>query len=245
MLRNSPDLGRSAFDFIENVQCLTTPGEIMNAMRTVLSGFGFEYLCFNFLPGPAQNFEDVLLANSLPAGWLELYIEKQFAHADPSMRHCKRMLRPFRWLKDSPYDPEQEPRAVEFVHRTIDFGLLDGFVVPIASSAGKVGAMWGGGQAVDLPERDIPALHLMAIYAFDRVLRLRQPLWNERPRLTPREQEVLTWAALGKPAWEIGEILTISKRTANAHITNARRKLGAVNRTQAVMIALRDRIIQP
>ncbi|MGD0333475.1 MAG: helix-turn-helix domain-containing protein [Xanthobacteraceae bacterium] len=54
----------------------------------------------------------------------------------------------------------------------------------------------------------------------------------------------MTWAARGKPAWEIGEILKISKRTANAHIENARRKLDAVNRTQAVVIALRDRIIQ-
>ena len=69
-------------------------------------------------------------------------------------------------------------------------------------------------------------------------------LRTKKPSLTPREQEVLTWAARGKPAWEIGEILKISKRTANAHIDNARRKLDAVNRTQAVVIALRDRIIQ-
>jgi DNA-binding CsgD family transcriptional regulator len=61
--------------------------------------------------------------------------------------------------------------------------------------------------------------------------------------LTPREREVLTWAALGKSAWEIGEILHITKRTVDEHVRTAARKLGAMNRTQAVAIALRNRII--
>ncbi len=61
--------------------------------------------------------------------------------------------------------------------------------------------------------------------------------------LTPREVEVLTWAARGKAAWEIGEILHIAKRTVDEHIQTAVQKLGAANRTQAVAIALLTRII--
>jgi DNA-binding CsgD family transcriptional regulator len=62
--------------------------------------------------------------------------------------------------------------------------------------------------------------------------------------LTPREVEVLTWAARGKSAWEIGEILHIAKRTVDEHVQHAARKLGAANRTQAVAIALLNRIIE-
>ncbi len=61
--------------------------------------------------------------------------------------------------------------------------------------------------------------------------------------LTPREREVLWWAAEGKSAWEIGEILGIAKRTVDEHTQKAIRKLGAFNRTQAVAIALRQRLI--
>ena len=61
--------------------------------------------------------------------------------------------------------------------------------------------------------------------------------------LTPREREVLWWAAQGNPAREIGEILHITKRTVDEHTHNAVRKLGAANRTQAVAIALRARLI--
>ncbi len=61
--------------------------------------------------------------------------------------------------------------------------------------------------------------------------------------LTPRESEVLTWVAQGKSAWEIGEILDIAKRTVDEHVQTAVRKIGAANRTHAVAIAIRDRLI--
>jgi len=64
-----------------------------------------------------------------------------------------------------------------------------------------------------------------------------------KPALTPREREVLAWVAQGKSAWEIGEILNITKRTVDEHAQAAVRKLGAVNRTHAVAIALRESII--
>jgi DNA-binding CsgD family transcriptional regulator len=67
----------------------------------------------------------------------------------------------------------------------------------------------------------------------------------ETGSLTPREIEVLMWAARGKSAWEIGVILQITKRTIDEHIHTAMRKLGASNRTQAVAIAIRDNIIKP
>jgi LuxR family quorum sensing-dependent transcriptional regulator len=99
------------------------------------------------------------------------------------------------------------------------------------------------GPTPELTTRTTPALHLIALYAFDRMHRLvgRPPV--QRPRLTAREREVLMWTAHGKSAWEIGEILGIAKRTVDEHAQSAFRKLGAVNRTQAVAIAVRERLI--
>jgi LuxR family transcriptional regulator, quorum-sensing system regulator BjaR1 len=50
--------------------------------------------------------------------------------------------------------------------------------------------------------------------------------------------------ANGKSAWEIGEILHITKRTVDEHVQTAVRKLGAANRTHAVALALRDGLIK-
>lgn len=73
----------------------------------------------------------------------------------------------------------------------------------------------------------------------------RQPRNRTKSRvLTSREAEVLTWVARGKSAWEIGEILDITKRTVDEHVHAAVRKIGAVNRTHAVALAIRDRVIE-
>jgi len=61
--------------------------------------------------------------------------------------------------------------------------------------------------------------------------------------LTRREREVLAWVQQGKTAWEVSQILDISKRTVDEHVQTAIRKLDATNRTHAVAIALRDGLI--
>ena len=70
------------------------------------------------------------------------------------------------------------------------------------------------------------------------------PVPAEHRSLTLREREVLWWAAQGKSALDIADILRITKRTVDEHIQNAARRLGAANRTQAVAIALRERLIR-
>lgn len=64
-----------------------------------------------------------------------------------------------------------------------------------------------------------------------------------RPRLSERERECLAWASIGKTAWEISEILTISEHTVVAHLNAATRKLGAVSRGHAIAQALRLGVI--
>jgi LuxR family quorum sensing-dependent transcriptional regulator len=63
-------------------------------------------------------------------------------------------------------------------------------------------------------------------------------------RLTPREREILTWAAAGKSAWETAIILSISQKTVVHHLDHIRRKLGAANTTQAVVVALQSGELQ-
>lgn len=56
--------------------------------------------------------------------------------------------------------------------------------------------------------------------------------------LTARERECLLWTARGKTAWEIARIVGRSRGTVNFHLQSAMRKLDAVNKTQAVAIAV-------
>jgi DNA-binding CsgD family transcriptional regulator len=62
--------------------------------------------------------------------------------------------------------------------------------------------------------------------------------------ITEREREVLTWAARGLSSRDTGVVLDIAKRTVDEHMQTVARKLGAANKTQAVAIAIRDRLIE-
>jgi DNA-binding response OmpR family regulator len=73
----------------------------------------------------------------------------------------------------------------------------------------------------------------------------RSELWPKLVQLNDREVETLTWVARGKTSAEIAQILGLTKRTVDFHIDNARTKLGAATRTQAVIKAATGRIIYP
>lgn len=61
----------------------------------------------------------------------------------------------------------------------------------------------------------------------------------ESTRLTEREQEVLVLLAEGLSAAEVGEKLFMSESTAKSHIARIYQKLGAANRAQALVTAMR------
>jgi DNA-binding CsgD family transcriptional regulator len=65
----------------------------------------------------------------------------------------------------------------------------------------------------------------------------------QRPALSAREQEVLLLLANGAPNKVIARRLDISVHTAKFHVASLLTKLGAVNRTDAIAIAMREGLV--
>jgi LuxR family quorum sensing-dependent transcriptional regulator len=91
------------------------------------------------------------------------------------------------------------------------------------------------GPNPDLGTREKAKLRLASLSAHSRLQSIWKPRRCSLPPLSPREREVLQWAAVGKSDWEIGEILSISEKTVNAHIENIKRKYGVTSRIHAVV----------
>jgi DNA-binding CsgD family transcriptional regulator len=228
---------------VETFEGISSPQDIFAALKKALNFTGLRHFCLNLFPRPATHFSDLILACEVPPAWLELYLRENFAAVDPSIRHCRRVVIPFEYSQ-APYDAFREPRAAEVMHRAHDFGLADGTLFPIAGPSGCLGDLWVGGKDNAFRQSDIPAIHTLAFYAFHKIQKIVHPAACAKVNLSGREREVLTWAASGKTAAEIGNVLNISQRTVEWHVQQATQKLGAKNRMQAVVIAARDHLIQ-
>lgn len=85
------------------------------------------------------------------------------------------------------------------------------------------------------------AFFLKTIDADELITAIRQYAHGEyTPTLSPRESQVLRCAAGGESNKRIARALNIREKTVKNHLTSVFRKLGVVNRTQAVMCAFNN-----
>jgi LuxR family quorum sensing-dependent transcriptional regulator len=237
------EASRDAFGFVGELDLLPTVDDVADVFGRAIARYGIEHFIATGLSTKGFAFEEMVLASRWPSEFFMLYVENDDARFDPLIRRSIQSHMPFEWTAVS-YRSDDNPRVVELMQRAAEFGLKHGYLVPIHGPKGYEGCVSMTANKLDLSARAKSAIHLMALYAFDRMRCLRDNIPDRKIVLTAREREVLSWIAAGKSAAQISQALKISKRTVDEHSQTAARKLGAANRTQAVAIAMRDRIIE-
>jgi DNA-binding NarL/FixJ family response regulator len=119
----------------------------------------------------------------------------------------------------------------------------NGYILKDTTSADFLSGVRGAlvGEAA-LP----PKLAAHMLDEFARLANRPEPAANveEKPDLTPREQEVLDLIAIGATNQDIAEQLTISLHTVKSHVRNILNKLHAVNRRDAARLAARQGLLR-
>lgn len=233
------DPAHAAFAFVEEIEGMTQQSAIIDRMNSELAKFGIDAWVITGLPMPGGRIEEMMLLNGWNPEWSSYYFANNLVNDDPCVAHCFRSTGPFEW-KDAPYDPDTWPAAEKMMHDAADVGMQHGFAVPIHTFAGFQAVVSMGGKHVDLSPRAKCALHLMSLYAHNKASSVvRQPNVPYTPMLTRREKEIMRWAAGGKTAWEISQILSISDATVRHHLKAVARKFDTPNKTATVVEALR------
>jgi LuxR family quorum sensing-dependent transcriptional regulator len=232
----------AAFTFIEDLDRQTDTASLLNAFQGLIAHFGFEGYCIGDPSNPNVYRKDRVWGVTWPEGWLKRFVDQRYQLVDPLIRHMNLNNEPFRW---SSIRPMAGAAAVRVLDEASEFGMRDGFALPIYGAEGAVIGITVGTEHYELDKRDEAALHLAAIYFHAKFarFRMRAPTTPKMPKLTPRERECLSWVASGKTDWEISQILNISEQTAHEYVKNAIAKLGATTRAQAVAVAMLTRQI--
>ncbi|MBV9078972.1 MAG: autoinducer binding domain-containing protein [Methylobacteriaceae bacterium] len=195
------------------------------------------------LPPPGQDkMQPLHLVDQWPQEWLRHYDKSRYVRHDPVMARLLSSLEPFAWA-DTPVDRREQPTAFRIMNEAAEFGLVDGYSIPIFDPSGFEGCISLAGARLD-PDPEIRrALHLVSLWAYGTAERLFQA---ERPRaeLSEREREVLRWVAIGRSQAEVADILGIAEKTVEAHLRNARLKLRTRNTTHTTVVALQTRQIR-
>jgi LuxR family transcriptional regulator, quorum-sensing system regulator BjaR1 len=235
MAATSVDYARTAFDLIEGFEQTRTPEEVVEHLSSALSVFGYSTILFTAVPEPPQRVEPYFLMNGWPRGWSGHPADASCYADDPAVAWCRRTINPYEWAQ-----PVGEPRATADVVEQL--GMKKGFLVPVIRASGSTSCVTMAGERPEFETRARRAVYMLSLYAHARAVSLLDCTDGAGPRseLTLREREVLHWIAAGKSSWDVSVILGISERTVNWLIARATRKLNAVNRTHAVVNAIRS-----
>ncbi len=233
-----------ALDAIEQFDRAETIAGLSDQLVRAVASFGYQFVCCVSAPG-IQNraFEERVLLNNWPKGWLDQYLTSNFHSHDPISISIRVRTEAFRWA-DVTIPPDDRVANDLMTISSSEYRMRHGFCVPIHGVSGyQAGISFAGFDIEDAKEADA-SVQLIGIYAFNRLANLRSTC-REPSILTAREREVLRWAAAGKTAWDTGIILDIAADTVNKHIASAMRKLNVYSRPQAVAESIRRGEIIP
>lgn len=190
--------------------------------------------CGAFLPtnkGPEAHF----FFQDWPSDWVELYARRNFLAADYMVAEARRRITPFTWL-EAKAERTLSRTEQEIWDTAAEWGWTDGFSVPIYGPGGYFGLVAMAGKERPMPPALRCELHQLSFLTHERCRALTgiAPVADSQAVLTHRELECIRWVAAGKTDAEIGGLLGVSQTTARTHIDQARHKLGARTRSQAV-----------
>jgi DNA-binding CsgD family transcriptional regulator len=203
---------------------------------------GFETVSATLVIDHMLGEAEFITIDNTPRAYKESFQNPLNGRRDPVMQHCKRQSVPIIWDQSTYVQSGLGDKWEEQAR----FGMSNGVCLALHMPEGRhflLGVERDRPVPNDATEltRIVADLQLFAVHAQDAATRILVPAPSDPsfPSLTPRELESLRWTMEGKTAWEVGNVLGITERTAALHVNNATHKLGCVNKHQAVLKALR------
>jgi LuxR family transcriptional regulator, quorum-sensing system regulator BjaR1 len=213
-----------------------TVDDVLDRMKRDLREVGVEHFGIFRFTYAGLPLEKWRLGKRAPQ-MFEKHVYKGDFHDSPVSRHCRRVVEPFFWYDTPPLDAPD----VERFKRAKEAGVPEALVVPVPGPRGAIGIGWFASATNSRVEllKHLFAIETVCIAGFYRLKDLVAP--PEEPpqgRLSKREQEILGRVAEGMSSEEIGDMLHISDRTVDWHVSKAMDRLQAKNRVQAVVLAM-------
>lgn len=178
--------------------------------------------------------------------WVDRYISQGYVKIDPVIPAAESGILPIDWA-----NIDRSSRSVsEFFSDAERYGVGNqGITIPIRGANGEraffsINMQASEDEWIAFKKDNMSTLQVVAHYYHNRVLATHGIKFPE-VSLTPRQAEVLRWAANGKSTKDTAEIMQLSHHTVQTYLETARSRLQALNTVHAVARAIQLRLIDP
>lgn len=222
------------------VQATATTGELISLMEAVARDMGFRYYALihhDDLRGPRFDRVDL---KDYPLAVTERLIGQRYYRRDPVIRGCIFADSAFLWTDlDKIIRLDRHDRdSFELGARE---GLNEGITVPYTRLGECMGSCtFAGTRRPERAHHYLGVAQMIGIFAFQAARRLIGPSATLQlpPRLHPRPRDCVVLAGCGLSNKEIARRLSLTPRTVDGYLTEARRLFGAHDRTELVVSAV-------
>lgn len=204
-----------------------------------------------------KNPSDVLIISSYPDEWVNLYRSNNFQLTDPVILTAFKRSSPFAW--DENITLMSELKFTKIFSLSKKYNIVNGFTFVLhdhMNNLALLSVIIASNKQDDLEARMLSergAMQMLLIDINEQMYHLAGVDSSGRKKyaaiskgiFTPRENEVLYWASMGKTYGEIVGIVGISVSTVKFHMGNIVAKLGVSNARQAIRLGVELELITP
>lgn len=216
-----------------------TPAAVSAAFHADIQPFGVSYLQVRHYRRPSSRLTarahwdaGGFVARYARAGWIGSESSNYICFAEnPLLEPVATGVTRFRFGDYAPHDSRRYGKYWDAMN---EGGLGDAIASVAYGRAGRIASLHIGFANRKNAPAEVGAIHAAASLVAEKLLTFSGDPDHVAPALSARERDALAFVADGKTDWEIGQIMGIAETTARFHVDNARKKLGATNRAQAV-----------
>ena len=233
-------------DFLADLNGLTKPPDVWE--KTVVF---FEKMGLDRIICADLNHGKVDILTNFPQYWLDHYIDQKYERIDPFFTHCCNEYASVKMGID--YIDRYEylsPAQTKLIQEASEAGSYAGFSVTFKPMSKKGAGGWilssslGKVEVEKIAREHKKTLALASLFAREALVKTQNNVTSE-VSLSPRETECLLWLIHGLRTKEIAHQIGVRPVTVELHLNNAKQKLGARTREQAVAKALTMQLITP
>lgn len=205
---------------------------------------GFSLFFFQTILRTTHTHLDIVTISNYPNGIVVQYTNHPSPEKDPLINHFQYSIEPLIW------DDQVFQETSELLKEAQTSGLKYGWSQSVHDPRGAVSILSLARNHTPLTQDEFNEKAADVLWLCNQLHTVMitkylpcASMVNHLNRLSTREAEVLKWTAEGKTASDIAMILSLTTRTVNFHISSAIRKMGANNKTSAVVIATKSGLL--